>query len=119
MRETCCIFSGIDEQFLLSAELLSFAIRDQSIGDVAESALNDFLIKEHGVLLLCFGETDIRAQPAGCEDWLCQGGTKSPESSRSSKQGRKCGALITRHTCQRNLGEIQAPGDSNLGVRRD
>ena len=59
MREPGCVLGRVDQELLLFAELLGLAIGDQRVRDVAEGALNGFLIKEHAFLLPGFGKTDV------------------------------------------------------------
>ena len=64
------IFGGGSEKFLLLPKFEILAIRDESIGNVAEGLLDGLLIAEDSLLLLGLGESDTGANSSGGEDGL-------------------------------------------------
>jgi hypothetical protein len=50
VRKTRSVLCGLEEQFLLRAEFLRIAIRDQGIGDAAIGSLSQLLAKQCGRL---------------------------------------------------------------------
>jgi hypothetical protein len=47
------VLGRLEQEFLLRAEFPRLTVRDQSIRDAAEGALNRLLIKKHRGFLLC------------------------------------------------------------------
>jgi hypothetical protein len=55
---------------LSQSDLMEFFVPDQSVGDVAESALDRLPVGDQGLLVLGFGQSQISAECATCKDGL-------------------------------------------------
>jgi len=78
--EARCVLCGSNQEFLLLAKLLGFAIGNKRVGNVPERPLDRLFIAEQELLLPSLGQADVRSQLPCSEDRLGERSAKVPQS---------------------------------------
>ncbi len=84
VRQPRGVLRGGGQEFLLFSRLAGLLVGHQSVRNISERTLDRLLVRQQGLLLLCFRQPDIGLQLAGGEERLGDGSGKIPSAGRLS-----------------------------------